>query len=145
LLPYSDAAGYFQGAERLLQDGTLTNFSERRPLNAAFFAARLLIADENIYYALIFQAVIVALALSLATREMNRLQGSSLAVFFAINFAFVNSCLHRTLSEPLGISLGLIAFTLYCSSIRSASRIISTSPRATSYAVNTASALPLPG
>ncbi len=118
LIPYNDAAAYFEGAERLLQDGTLTNFSERRPLNAAFFAARLLVADENIYYAIILQATVVALVLFLASREMNRLQGSSIAVvFFAINFAFINNCLPRTLSESLGISLGLIAFTLYCSSI----------------------------
>jgi hypothetical protein len=124
LIPYNDAAAYFEGAERLLQDGTLTIFSERRPLNAAFFAARLLVADENIYYAMILQAAVVALALFLASRAMNRLQGSSIAVvFFAINFAFVNNCLPRTLSEALGISLGLIAFTLYCASIARQSRI----------------------
>lgn len=118
LLPYNDAAAYFEGAEQLLQDGTFTNFSERRPLNVAFLAARLLIADENIYWAIILQAIVVALALYLASLQTYRLLGSAnAAVFFAINFAFLNSCLPRTLSEPLGISLGLLAFTLYCSSI----------------------------
>jgi hypothetical protein len=131
LIPHSDAAAYFEGAERLLQDGTLTNVSERRPLNAAFFAARLLIANENFYYAMILQAAIVALALFLASRQMHRLQGSSIAfVFLAINFAFANNCLPRTLSESLGISLGLIAFTLYCSSIARRSK--------TEYALGTA-------
>ncbi|MBR1157292.1 hypothetical protein [Bradyrhizobium sp. JYMT SZCCT0428] len=118
LVPYNDAAAYFEGAEQLLQDGTFTNFSERRPLNVAFFAARLLVADENIYWAIILQAMIAALALYLASLQMYRLVGTSnAAVFFAINFAFLSSCLPRTLSEPLGISLGLLAFTLYCSSI----------------------------
>lgn len=124
LVPFNDAAAYFEGAEHLLQDGSLTNFSERRPLNVAFFAARLLIANENIYVAIILQAIVAALALVLASHQMYRLQGGSIAlVFFAINFAFLNSCLPRTLSEPLGISLGLIAFTLYCSSINRRSTI----------------------
>lgn len=118
LIPHSDAFAYFEGAERLLQDGTLTDASERRPLNVAYFAARLLIANENIYCAIMLQATVVALALFLASRQICRLQGSSIAlVFLAINFAFANNCLPRTLSEALGLSLGLLALTLYCSSI----------------------------
>jgi hypothetical protein len=124
LIPHSDAAGYFEGAERLLQDGKLTSFSERRPLNAAYFAARLLISNENLYCAIVLQAATFALALFLATRQIKRLQGSSIAlIFFALNFAYANNCLPRTLSESLGISLGLIAFTLYCSSIARRSQI----------------------
>jgi hypothetical protein len=124
LLPHSDALAYFEGAERLLQDGTLTNVSERRPLNAAFFAARLLIANENIYFAIMLQAAVVALALFLASRQMYRLQGGSAAlVFLAITFAFANNCMPRTLSEALGLSLGLIAFALYCSAIARRSKI----------------------
>jgi hypothetical protein len=38
-------------------------------------------------------------------------------VFFAINFSFLSGCLYRTLSEPLGISFGLIAFALHWPSI----------------------------
>ena len=45
-------------------------------------------------------AIVAALALILASHQMFRLQGGSIAlVFFAINFAFLNSCLPRTLSE----------------------------------------------
>jgi hypothetical protein len=125
LIPHSDAASYFEGAERLLQDGVLTDVSQRRPLNVAFFAARLLIANENIYYAIMLQAVIVAVALFLATGQMQRLQGNSIAfVFLAINFAFANNCLPRTLSEALGLSMGLIALALYCSSISRRSKIV---------------------
>ena len=114
LLPYSDAAGYYHGAEQLLHDGSLTDWSERRPLNAAFFAARLLVSGDNFYLAMIIQSFVVAIALFVATSALWRLQGSSASlVFFAINFAFINGCLFRTLSEPLGISLGLISFALY--------------------------------
>ena len=118
LLPYSDARDYFDGAERLLHDGTLTAFNERRPFNAAFLAARLWITRDNFYYAMILQAAVAATALSLACLTISKLYGRSIAfVFFAISFAFLDGCLHRTLSEPLGISLGLIALALYFSSI----------------------------
>jgi len=121
LLPHSDARAYFDGAERLLHDATLTAFNERRPLNAAFFAARLWMTQDNFYGALILQAVVAATALCVATLALTKLYGPTVAlVFFAINFAFLDSCLHRTLSEPLGISLGLIAFALYFSSIAQA-------------------------
>lgn len=118
LLPWSDAAGYFNGAERLLHDGVLTSWAERRPLNSAFFAARLAIAQENFYYAMTIQAVVAATALFLASNAIFKLQGYSVAlVFFAITFSFLSGCLYRTLSEPLGISLGLISFALYLPSI----------------------------
>jgi hypothetical protein len=118
LLPYSDAAGYFDGAERLLHDGILTSWAERRPLNAAFFAARLFISGENFYIAMVIQAIVVATVLFLASTAIGKLQGTSTSlVFFAINFAFLSGCLYRTLSEPLGVSFGLISFALYWSSI----------------------------
>lgn len=118
VLPYSDAIGYFEGAERLLYDGYLTQWTERRPLNAAFFAARLLFAGENFYGALAMQAGLAAAALFLATSAVFQTHGKVTAlIFFAVCFSFVSSCLHRTLSEPLGISLGLLAFTLQWSGL----------------------------
>jgi hypothetical protein len=89
LLPYSDAAGYFDGAERLLHDGVLTPWAERRPLNSAFFAARLFISGENFYYAMMIQAAVAATALYLASNAVARLQGFSVGVvFFAQLFFF---------------------------------------------------------
>ena len=118
LFPHSDAGGYLEGAERLLHDGVLTPWAERRPLNSAFLAARLFISQENFYYAMAMQAIVAAIALFLASSAIRKFQGTSVAfVFFAINFSFLNACLNRTLSEPLGISFGLIAFALYWPSI----------------------------
>ena len=118
VLPYSDAMGYFEGAERLLYEGQLTQWTERRPLNAMFFAARLLLAGGNFYGALVIQAALAAIALFLATSAVFQTHGKATALtFFAICFAFVSCCLHRTLSEPLGISLGLLAFALHWSGL----------------------------
>jgi len=118
ILPYSDATGYFEGAERLAYDGQLTQWTERRPLNAAFFAARLILTGNNFFGALVLQALLAALALVLATSALFQTHGKPAAIwFFAFSFAFVSCCLHRTLSEPLGISLGLVAFALLWSGV----------------------------
>lgn len=118
VLPYSDATGYFEGAEHLIYDGHLTPWNERRPLNAAFLAARLILTGNNFFVALIIQALLAAVALFLATSALFQTHGKTTALlFFAFSFAFVSCCLHRTLSEPLGISLGLIAFALLWSGV----------------------------
>jgi hypothetical protein len=118
VLPYSDATGYFEGAERLVYDGHLTQWTERRPLNAAFLAARLILTGNNFFGALVLQALLAAIALLLATRALLQTHGKTAAIwFFVFSFAFISCCLHRTLSEPLGISLGLIAFALLWSGV----------------------------
>lgn len=118
ILPYSDATGYFEGAERLVYDGQLTQWTERRPLNAAFLAARLILTGNNFFGALVLQALLAAIALLLATSALFQTHGKAAAIwFFAFSFAFISCCLHRTLSEPLGISLGLIAFALLWSGV----------------------------
>src|ERR1019366_4547889 len=40
-LPWSDAHGYYVGARRLAEQGTLDDRNQRRPLNAALLALRL--------------------------------------------------------------------------------------------------------
>lgn len=113
VLPYSDAAGYFEGAERLVYDGSLTPWNERRPLNAAFLAARLILTGNNFFSAVLIQALLAAIALFLSTCAIYQTHGRSAGlVFFVLNFSFLSCCLHRTLSEPLGISLGLFGFAL---------------------------------
>ena len=43
ILPYSDAHAYLEGAYQFEQTGILNSWNMRRPLNALFFAVRLLI------------------------------------------------------------------------------------------------------
>lgn len=118
VIPYSDATGYYEGAERLVYEQKLTPWTERRPLNAAFLAARLVLTGNNFFAALILQAVLASVALFLATVAILQTHGKATALwFFAFSFAFVSCCLHRTLSEPLGISLGLVAFALLWSGV----------------------------
>lgn len=118
VLPYSDAIGYFEGAERLVFSQQLTQWTERRPLNATFLAARLILTKNNFFGALVLQALLASIALFLATRALFQTHGKTTALwFFAFTFAFVSCCLHRTLSEPLGISLGLFAFALLWSGV----------------------------
>jgi hypothetical protein len=118
VLPYSDAAGYFEGAEHLVYDGRLTPWNERRPFNATFLAARFILTGNNFFGALILQALLTSIALFLATSALFQTHGKTTALlFFAFSFSFVSCCLHRTLSEPLGISLGVLAFALLWSGV----------------------------
>ena len=118
ILPYSDAAGYYEGAERLVFNQQLTQWTERRPLNATFLAARLILTGNNFFGALVLQALLASIALFLATSALFQTHGKTTALwFFAFTFAFVSCSLHRTLSEPLGISLGLLAFASLWSGI----------------------------
>ncbi len=113
LLPVSDAGAYFAGAERLLQEGVLDEWNSRRPLNAALFATRLVLAGGDFRGAMALQAVLMASAITAAARAVARDfgRGPGLLVFaalFAIGTVFVGT----TLSESLGLSLGSFSFAL---------------------------------
>lgn len=110
LLPFSDACDYLQGAERLLTLGALDGWNSRRPLNAALLAARLWLGDHDLTRALVLQATLFAVAVSLAARSLARDLGAAAAsallggvsVFAAIYLA-------TTMSESLGLTLGCLA------------------------------------
>ena len=72
---YSDAAGYLAGAYHLLAEGTLDEWNQRRPINAALFAMRLIGSGWNVDLAKWLQAVAVALAAAWAAREVALLYG----------------------------------------------------------------------
>jgi hypothetical protein len=113
LIPWSDANGYFWGAEHLLHEGTLDAWNQRRPLNAAFFAARMAFIDENFSYALLLQAIFFGVAAFLATYAVARTHGKIAAiVMYAITYAFAAIYLPVTMSECFGLTLGLLAFAL---------------------------------
>lgn len=113
VIPWSDAAGYYVGAEHLLQTGELDAWSQRRPLNTAFFAARLVITGNNYYLALLIQAALFGLAGFLAAYSIARTHGGQAGLaMFALLFAFAARYMPTSLSEPLGITLGAISFAL---------------------------------
>ena len=54
LLPFSDAAGYYSDAQRILAGNPISGFSSRRPLFSAFLAGALAVAGNDLQIALFF-------------------------------------------------------------------------------------------
>ncbi len=111
ILPWSDAAGYYHGANTLLDKGFLTEWTLRRPLNAILLAARLFIVNHDFKAALILQALLCGSSCLLVAYSIAR-RFSSLAAFiaFVILFLFAKIYIPSILSESLGLSIGCLAF-----------------------------------
>ncbi len=119
---YSDAAGYLSGAYHLIGAGALDEWNQRRPINAALFATRLVVSDWNIDLAKWLQAVFVAVAAAWAAREVALLYGryagiAALAMLWGCGRLF----LATTLSEPLGFALGSLALVGLLRQVRTGS------------------------
>lgn len=113
MIPWSDASGYYYGAEHLLQTGLLDSWNQRRPLNAALFSVRLGLTGGQFQYALILQACLLAGAIFFASRAAAPRFGRAGAfMMFAILLGYSALYLPTTLSETLGITLGALAFAL---------------------------------
>jgi hypothetical protein len=113
LLPWSDANGYFFGAEHLLHEGWLDDWNQRRPLNATFFAARLVVTGFHFVNSILFQAALFGLSAFFAVQAVARTHGRCAAIImFAVIYTFAAVYLPSTLSESFGLILGLLAFSL---------------------------------
>lgn len=115
LIPWSDAKNFYSGAENLLQTGKFDSWNQRRPLNAALLAVRLAVTGNNFQYALLVQGVLFGLACFSATYVVAQIFNFSAGcIMFSVVFAYAATCLPTTMSECLGITLGLLAFSLLC-------------------------------
>ncbi len=110
-VPWADAQGHYEG---LLGDGVFGSFSERRPINACWLALNLALTGGRLELVLGLQAVVVGLALWLASRGVALRYGlwSSVA-FFAVNLALVRDYLPTVSTEPLGVTLASLALGLF--------------------------------
>ena len=112
-LPWADAQGHYEGARRLLGDGVFGAFSERRPINACWLALNLTLAGGRLDVALGLQALVVGLALWLASRAVALRYGLWPSVaFFAANLALVRDYLPTVSTEPLGVAVSSLALGL---------------------------------
>jgi hypothetical protein len=126
VIPWSDADGYFGGAQRLLFDGYLDDWSSRRPLNAAFLADRLAVTNLDLRLALVIQAILLGVACYIAARAVAQDLGpiAGLALFAGI-YSFASFGVETTLSESLSVTLGAFAFAVLWNSVRVRSVLLS--------------------
>lgn len=112
LFPYSDAAGYFGDAQRILAGEPITSFSSRRPLYAAFLAGLLKMTGNNLRWTLWLQTLLVSCALGCAIWGLWRRTGrvSNTAVFGMTMWLFFRRFIGTTTTENLGFMLGALGF-----------------------------------
>jgi len=114
LLPFNDANGYFHGG-RLLAEGRLFHpFSAKRPLFPALLGVLYWLSGENLQITLGCLTLLLILAVYLSSREINKTAGYAAAAFLVLGaFLFIRRFIGSTMSEVLGMPLGMIGFAFF--------------------------------
>jgi hypothetical protein len=112
-IPWGDAHGHFEGAQRLLAEGAFQPFSGRRPLNACWLAVRLALTGGSLPAALALQAVLLGAAAFAAARAIGAHRGVGAALaFFGLLLGLTSDYLPSAATEPLGVTLACAAFAV---------------------------------
>ena len=110
LLPYSDAGGYYASALSINQGGAFDSFGARRPLFHGFLTTIYALSGNDLRLSLVILALTIAIAVFISGREVKRQAGILAAVLFiTVMFIFSQRFIGTTLSENLGLPLGLLA------------------------------------
>ena len=113
VIPYTDAAGYYTGAHRFIENGVLDSWNMRRPLNTLLLAFYLKITNFNFWSVMILQMGFCGMALSLYLKTLRQDLGtlSTLAALFFVYY-YAQLYIQTPLCEILGLTLGLFSFVL---------------------------------
>jgi hypothetical protein len=111
LLPWTDATGYYSGAQRLLEGDLLSAFSARRPLFAGMLAVLLSLSGRNLQISLAIFVALAGAASYLAAKEVRRTHGAiAAATLLTFLFFFYRRFGGTTMTENLGFPLGALGF-----------------------------------
>ena len=113
LMPFSDAAGYYSDARRLLEGQLFSSFSSRRPLFAGLLSALLGLTGRNLQLTLAVLVAITAVACYLLVREVQSTHGILAATLvMVILFIYYRRFSGTTLTENLGFPLGVLGLAM---------------------------------
>ena len=113
LLPFSDAASYYSDALRVVEGHRFSAFSARRPLFPALLTVLLAITGQNLMISIAILGALIAIICYVAAREIQRSFGAlPSVVFLFILFLFYRRIAGTTMTENLGLPLGVAAFTI---------------------------------
>lgn len=119
LLPWSDARGYYTGAQLLEAGGELSPWYGRRPWFMSELAVLLLFTQGNLQWAIAALAAITAVACFLLARSIQALLGTAAAVAALLVLQlFYSRFIGTTTSEHLGLALGSLALTVLLQAAR---------------------------
>lgn len=112
VLPYSDAAEYLADAQRILIGEPIASLSVRRPMFTAWLAGLLAFSGNDLRVALLWITMFVTLSLGWAAWAVGRDRRSAIVsvLFAAVVWLYYRRFVGTTLTEHLGIGLGLLAF-----------------------------------
>lgn len=110
----SDASGYFDCAGQMIEDGTVTSWCHRRPIYPLFLSGVGLLAGRNLEIMLLLQAGISGACAFLFARTIASWLGPVAGAFAVITIGLYawQYVVGQTMSEMLGLSLGLISCAL---------------------------------
>lgn len=113
LLPFSDAASYYSDALRVVEGHRFSDFSARRPLFPALLTVLLALTGQNLLISIAVLGALIAVICYMAAREIQRSFGTlPAAAFLFILFLFYRRIAGTTMTENLGLPLGVAAFTI---------------------------------
>ncbi|KAF0109682.1 MAG: hypothetical protein FD147_2114 [Chloroflexi bacterium] len=119
LLPFSDAASYYSDAQRVVEGYRFSAFSARRPLFPALLTVLLAVTGQNLLVSIGVLCAVIAIACYIASREMQRSFGTLPAVVFLFTlFLFYRRIAGTTMTENLGLPLGVSAFVVLWSAAK---------------------------
>jgi hypothetical protein len=113
LLPRSDAAGYYWGAQRLLHGNLLHDLPLRRPIFSGFLSFLLLVTGNNLQLTLLLFTMLVGLASFFLANEVKTSYGGWAAAFTLVMiFFFYRYFAGKLLTEQLGLVFGVLGIAL---------------------------------
>jgi hypothetical protein len=112
--PVTDASGYWDCANQLINDGVTQTWCFRRPLYPVFLSGLSLLSGQNLEIVLILQAALVGALTLLFARQVARWLGLVASVLVCVTVALYawTFVLGQTMSEVFGLSLCLLAGAL---------------------------------
>ncbi len=114
LLPRTDALSFYASAVSLKEVGYLISYTKRRPLFGSFLAFLLWISGGNLQFSLALLTFLLAAVTLFSILEMRRLLNPPAAVlYFIVLFLFIRRYIGITMSENMGLLLGISSFTLF--------------------------------
>lgn len=118
ILPWSDASGYYADANRLLWGGDFGAFSGRRPIFAGFLAVLLKLTSQNLQITLLILTGLNGLVAFLTATYVRDHWGPFAGTFIVLMvYVFYKEYIGTTLTEQLGLPLGLLAVILQIKAI----------------------------
>jgi len=113
LLPLSDAAGYYGDARNILLGIPTGDWAPQRPLFSGLLASLLALTHQNLQMCLALLVIINAIACWFIAREVRKTHGALVAALLSMQvFFFYRLFVGKTMTENLGLAMGLLAFAV---------------------------------